>query len=372
MDIKKESNSRLYAEVGMILKLDDNTKKVIENFPIPTNKKGENMTRIPLDKTHITLTSISAFNNIPNKELFSTLDIEIPKVILGGAKFVHRGENKDDRRYLSTGKTTYVISIENQAEIRNYVNKLYEAMGIKNPEPNRFFHITIANNAGGNSFESIGNVDVVDFIQVWFDLDGVLADMQGSLDGNDELRTLRGKLDKVVEDKFPNLAGLSNDELKERFKIGLEQDPDNTDLKDLKKAYREYNNYVFKIAGKKGFYANLDLMPGAIGLVEEANKIVGKKPNILTAPAGNENDPKNPSVIEKEQWAKYNFGDLVDHIEITIDKGRVVNSKYDILIDDRTKYVDKFTSAGGSAILYKDATQAATELQKLYDELTFK
>ena len=68
-------------------------------------------------------------------------------------------------------------------------------------------------------------------------------------------------------------------------------------------------------------------------------------------------------------WVKDNFGDLVDHIEITTDKGRVVKSKYDILIDDRTKYVDKFVSAGGSAILYKDANQAASDLQKLYDEL---
>jgi 5'(3')-deoxyribonucleotidase len=110
-------------------------------------------------------------------------------------------------------------------------------------------------------------------------------------------------------------------------------------------------------------------MPGAVELVQKANQIVGKKPNILTAPAGNENDPNNPSVIEKRAWVEDNFGDLVDHVEVTTDKGRVVRDKYDILIDDRTKYVDKFTSAGGSAILYKNANQAAAELQKLYDEL---
>ena len=47
----------------------------------------------------------------------------------------------------------------------------------------------------------------------------------------------------------------------------------------------------------------------------------------------------------------------------------LIHTIYDILIDDRTKYVDKFVSAGGSAILYKDANQAASDLQKLYDEL---
>jgi 5'(3')-deoxyribonucleotidase len=206
-------------------------------------------------------------------------------------------------------------------------------------------------------------------IQVWFDLDGVLADMEGALNSNAEMIALKEKLDKLVGEKFPDWANLSNDELKEKFKIGLEQDPNNADLKELKKAHREYTNYVFKLAGKEGFYAGLALMPGAVELVQRANQIVGKKPHILTAPAGNENDPNNPSVIEKRAWVGDNFGDLVDHVEVTTDKGRVVKSKYDILIDDRTKYVDKFTSAGGSAILYKNANQAAAELQKLYDEL---
>jgi 5'(3')-deoxyribonucleotidase len=206
-------------------------------------------------------------------------------------------------------------------------------------------------------------------IQVWFDLDGVLADMEGALNSNAEMIALKEKLDKLVGEKFPDWANLSNDELKEKFKAGLEQDPNNADLKELKKAHREYTNYVFKLAGKEGFYAGLALMPGAVELVQRANQIVGKKPHILTAPAGNENDPNNPSVIEKRAWVGDNFGDLVDHVEVTTDKGRVVKSKYDILIDDRTKYVDKFTSAGGSAILYKNANQAAAELQKLYDEL---
>lgn len=206
-------------------------------------------------------------------------------------------------------------------------------------------------------------------IHVWFDLDGVLADMEGSLNSNAEMIALKEKLNNLVGDKFPDWTNLSNDELKEKFKAGLEQDPNNVDLKELKKAHREYTNYVFKLAGKAGFYAGLALMPGAVELVQKANQIVGKKPSILTAPAGNENDPNNPSVIEKKQWVNDNFGNLVDHVEVTTDKGRVVKSKYDILIDDRTRYVDKFTSAGGSAILYKDANQAASELQRLYDEL---
>jgi hypothetical protein len=88
--------------------------------------------------------------------------------------------------------------------------------------------------------------------------------MEGSLQKNEELIRLKAELDKVVKEKFPDWATLTNDELKEKFKAGLEQDPNNADLKELKKAHREYTNYVFKIAGKSGFYASLALMPGAV------------------------------------------------------------------------------------------------------------
>jgi hypothetical protein len=64
---------------------------------------------------------------------------------------------------LQGGKTTYVVAVENQDELRKYVDAIYDAMGMDNPEPNRFFHVTVANNAGGNPFESIGNVDGSDF-----------------------------------------------------------------------------------------------------------------------------------------------------------------------------------------------------------------
>lgn len=237
------------------------------------------------------------------------------------------------------------------------------------------------------------NENIKDQVQVWFDLDGVLADMEGSLQKNEELIRLKGELDKVVKEKFSDWAILTNDELKEKFKVAIDaiqskvpawgklgvedlkkklaQDPENKDLQDiiklkeLKKAHQNYTNYVFKIAGGNNFYANLTLMPGAVELVQDANKIIGKKSHILTAGL----DDKGESEAQKRAWVEEHFGGLVDRVEVTTEKGMFAKSKYDILIDDRTKYVDKFTSAGGSAILYKDASQAAAELQKLYDEL---
>jgi 5'(3')-deoxyribonucleotidase len=207
-------------------------------------------------------------------------------------------------------------------------------------------------------------------IQVWFDLDGVLADMQGSLNSNDELKRLRGNLDNLIDAKFQEYKGLSDDQIKAKFKAELEVDPNNQDLKQLKKVFREYNNYVFVIAGKHGFYANLSLMPGAHEMVKKAYEITGVKPNILSSPAGDENDPTNPSVIEKKEWVNKNFGDMIDHIEITTDKARVARGKKDILIDDREKYVNVFKSAGGSAILFKDYISAISDLENLYIDLT--
>lgn len=207
-------------------------------------------------------------------------------------------------------------------------------------------------------------------IQVWFDLDGVLADMDGSLKENEELNSLREDLDNLINSDFEDYKNLSNDDIKSKFKKELELDPNNESLRLLKKVFNKYNSKVFSIAAKDGFYANLDLMPGAIEMFDEATIITRKKPNILTAPVGDENNPKNPSVTEKRDWVKKHFGDKVNHVEVTVDKGRVVTSKYDILIDDRQKYVDKFVNAGGSAILYKNANQAINELKELYNDLT--
>jgi 5'(3')-deoxyribonucleotidase len=111
-------------------------------------------------------------------------------------------------------------------------------------------------------------------------------------------------------------------------------------------------------------------MPGAVDMVKKAHEITGNKPNILTAPVGNENDPNNPSVKEKREWVSRHFGDLINKMEVTIDKGKYANSENDILIDDRVKYVDKFTNGGGSAILFKEPASAMKELEDLYNSLT--
>lgn len=201
--------------------------------------------------------------------------------------------------------------------------------------------------------------------QVWFDLDGVLADMDSSLKKNEKLNYLREILDNIIDEKFPHYKNLSNDLLKIKINSDLEKNPKDENLKNIKKAFKNYNNFVFKIAGRPGFYISLDLMPQAKEMLIKSEELTGKKPNILTSPTGNENNPNNPAVKEKREWVKINFGNLVNHIEITSDKGRVVKSEKDILIDDREKYINKFTDAGGTAILFKNPEQAMSDLESI-------
>jgi len=208
-------------------------------------------------------------------------------------------------------------------------------------------------------------------VQVWFDLDGVLADFENSITNDEETKKLRADYDDLVDAEYPEYKGLSNDEIKAKFKSDLEKDPNNERVRSLKKVFNKYNKQVFRTAGRDGFFINLELMPKAKEMVKKAQEITGVKPNVLTAPIGNENDPNNPVVKEKKEWVNKHFGDLVDHIEVTVDKGRVVNSENDILIDDRQKYIDKFTSRGGSGILFKNPDDAMSKLEDLYKSLTY-
>jgi 5'(3')-deoxyribonucleotidase len=204
---------------------------------------------------------------------------------------------------------------------------------------------------------------------VYFDLDGVLADMQGGLMQNKELVDLRKILDDLIEAKFQDYKGLVDDDIKSKFKSELEKNPESP-VKELKKAFNKYTSKVFSIAAKPGFYANLPLMEGAKEMVMKAKELTGQLPNILSSPVGDENDPSNPSVQEKKDWVKSNFGDMVDQIIITTDKASVVKDKCCLLIDDRPKYVNVFTAAGGSAILHKNSVETIGEMEKMISMLS--
>jgi 5'(3')-deoxyribonucleotidase/2'-5' RNA ligase len=358
-----ESESKIEAGVGLLLKLDNTTKNQIKSIisKMPSEPNGNNMTKLPDDKLHITLTSIKAFK--PFKDKFKNLDdTKIPNLVnvkLGDAAFVYR----DD------GKVTYVVAIKNQSEIKDFVNELYKIVGEINPEPNRFFHITLCNNQGGDPFKSIGNVEKSDLIkedtntplQFFFDLDGVLADMEQGLQQNSKIVSLRKRLDDLIKNDYPQYKNLVDDKIKEKLKKELPPDaPKDHPLRPLKRAFNDYRNSVFGVAAKEGFYKNLPLMPGTKEMLKAAQKISGKKPHILSSPVQGD----NTSVQEKIDWVQTNFKGLVNKIIIDTNKGKYAKSKSDVLIDDRPKYVTEFESAGGSAILHKNYNTTIKEMEK--------
>ncbi len=198
---------------------------------------------------------------------------------------------------------------------------------------------------------------------IWFDLDGVLADMESALNKDTFIIQYKKELNTLIETKFIEYEGLSNDDIKAKFKIELTANP-NSEVKELKKAYNNYTNRVFKVAATDNFYLNLPLIEGAEIMINTVIELTGKKPNILSSPVGDEMDPNNKSVKEKKLWIQKHFSDRVDQIVISTHKEKYA-SPNSILIDDRTKYVNQFKAHGGLAILHTDYKTTIEELKKL-------
>lgn len=211
-------------------------------------------------------------------------------------------------------------------------------------------------------------------VRIFFDLDGVLADMEGGLRQYPIILELRAVVDELIDTKFNDYKGLVDDDIKTKFKAELEANPESP-VKELKKAFQKYTSKVFSIAAKEGFYRNLPLMPGAVEMVNKAGELLsknGKLPIVLSSPVGDENDPNNISIIEKMEWVNEHFKGMFEKVtndNFTSDKGKVVKSKNDILIDDRPKYVEKFTSAGGTAILHTDYRKTIAELESIFSRM---
>lgn len=154
----KVYDSRLKTGVGMILKLSSEELSEVVDVDVPNKDltTGCEMTKLPSDMVHVTLTSIKNFKPFRDsfKDFTLLSSIEIPTIRIGECMFVHRPE---------IGKVTYVMSLSNQEEFKSFVDNVYKSLDLENPEPDRFYHITLANNEGGNPFKSIGNITKKDF-----------------------------------------------------------------------------------------------------------------------------------------------------------------------------------------------------------------
>ena len=154
--------SSLIFEVALLLKIDEQTKGEIKAL-FSKSSEAAGLFPLPDEKLHITLTSIK--NCKANKDVLKSslpTDVVAPKIILGDTIIAERPESS---------KKSFVVAVENQDELKSFVDEVYTKMGLQNPEPERFFHITIANNVenkkspgAADPFGSIGDITQNDFV----------------------------------------------------------------------------------------------------------------------------------------------------------------------------------------------------------------
>jgi 2'-5' RNA ligase len=147
-------------EAALLLKLDNTTKSEIKNI-YEGNEEAKSYFPLAEDKLHITLTSIANCKQNKDKLKEGLPKMEMPKIVLGQTTFAERPEK---------GKKSFVVAVQNQEEIKSFVDSIYEQLGLTNPESERYFHITIANNVENkktpgfaDSFGSIGDIKKEDF-----------------------------------------------------------------------------------------------------------------------------------------------------------------------------------------------------------------
>lgn len=191
---------------------------------------------------------------------------------------------------------------------------------------------------------------------VYFDMDGVLADFDGGVDVNRDAVAAREDYRRILNN-FPELKSLSDDEVRKRL-AGPQTDPG---MKALKKAWNRLREKKFAMTGQAGFFLNLPVLPGAREMLVRAAALTGKKPGILTAPV--DNNPER-CAQEKQAWMNKHFSGLFSTFHCTQEKHRYAAPDA-ILIDDRTKYTVPFEQNGGIAILHKNPADSMQKLENI-------
>lgn len=116
----------------------------------------ENMTRLDKDNMHITLISRDTFSDLNLREKFlgvSDYKLTAPKLLMSSIIKVDRPIK---------GRSSMAVILENQDEWRTYVDDICNKVGIENPEKDRLFHFTIANNKNGDPNQSVGDINICD------------------------------------------------------------------------------------------------------------------------------------------------------------------------------------------------------------------
>ena len=204
-----------------------------------------------------------------------------------------------------------------------------------------------------------------DSFQVYLDQDGVLADFNTSVSDAKKyphLARLRQEIWKVL----PQLEGFEQYEMKVWFQENAKLITSHKDVVQGHRLFKTYTSAFYAQVGKPGFFAGLDLFPGARSLVDGIIEIgQGKLPNVLTAPVQSAH-----CAPEKQAWIEKNFnGKFANFI---CQKNKAEHAAFGrVLVDDLTKNtVPWMEQGGGLAVLYKgDVADAHKQVQEFYDKM---
>tara|TARA_Y100000034_G_C6869611_1_gene396788 strand:- start:37 stop:1089 length:1053 start_codon:yes stop_codon:yes gene_type:complete len=166
--------------ISLLLKVGQSTIDEINRMPLPVDPKGRELTRLKDEDLHVTLIGIKDFKKF--KDVWD--DEKVNKHFTGQkGEVLHMKKSSGlacpDGYLEKVGiwceadiveredKISAVVSLEYESEsngnlYKNLVDEACECQGLKNPTPEKFYHITIANNGGGNPFKSIGDVTRAD------------------------------------------------------------------------------------------------------------------------------------------------------------------------------------------------------------------
>ncbi len=199
-------------------------------------------------------------------------------------------------------------------------------------------------------------------IKIFFDRDGVLVDCAGG--AADALQDVLASGD-TTRKQFRRLINYDGPDREEP--ITAEYLEKITSIKDAKgertKWMKRVNDAVFAIVGSGGhhYWSSLPSLPGFQQMIEHAQDLVGvDNVYVCTAPV---KDKTGGCESGKRQWISDNTSIPADQVYVTEDKPSVLNDfpgETCILIDDRTKYCDAWSSGGGIAIRHTPPATMST------------
>lgn len=161
--------------------------------------------------------------------------------------------------------------------------------------------------------------------RIYFDMDGVLADFLGGIEGDEGVVAARERIDVLFGDR-------------------------DIEVGEFRKALKRLGDAKWKASMKPGFFSGLRVLPGAYEMLEIASVITGNLPHILTAPPHMNRDRV---VKEKRKWMRQHFDGMYDRFIGDREKWKYADSR-SILIDDKIENINGWIENGGIGILYGD------------------